>query len=130
MINQLQSLQKCPSLRSVNIGMFGGGELFKHQFVHTLQSVSFSCRDLHSRLGRRLKFEVELRYHQCEGGAECTHRTLKWSGRYDELKQLHGNMTDEDTRRMLLSAADWAEARDEKLHGGNDKQNEDADAGN
>lgn len=130
MISQFQLLQKCPSLRSVNIYMSEAVEMSKPQFVHTLQSVCFSCEGLHSKLGRGLKFEIELRYHQCEDGAQCTHRTLEWSGRYDELKQLHENMTDEDTRRQLLSAADWAEARDEILSGNNDTQNGDADAGN
>ncbi len=125
MISQFQLLQKCPSLRSVNIYMSGAVEMSKPQFVHTLQSVCFSCEDLHSRLGHGLELEFELKYYECD-----THYKIGWSGRYDELKQLHERMTDDDTRRELLSAADWAEARGESLSGNNDTQNGDADAGN
>lgn len=94
MIRQFHPLQNCPSPLGFNVGIFGEAELLKYHLVHTLQSIFFSCRDFHRRLGRGLKFEVEARYHQCQNGTQCTCRKLKWSGRYDEFKGIYKDITD------------------------------------
>lgn len=101
MMSQLRLLQNYPSLRGVNVGLFGAKELFKEQLVHTSQSVSFSRRDIHKRLGRGLKFEFGLRCHQCESGGnggECARHYLNWSGRYVGFKEMHESIMDDHTR--------------------------------
>lgn len=80
--------------------------------MHTLQSVSYSRRDIHKRLGRGLKFEFGLECHRCESGGnggEYTRHYLNWSGRYVGFKEMHESIMDDHTRQRLLVAADWAE---------------------
>lgn len=50
--------------------------------------------------------------------------------RYDDFKQMYESITDDYTRRKLVSAADWAEARIGSCHGPNGTRDGDADVGN
>ena len=85
----------------VIVAMFGKERLSKHQLVHTLQSVSFSCSDLNRRLGSKLVFEVDMRYQDCGEGLRCTDVELERSLFYEAFGEDIETMTDIRTCRKL-----------------------------
>ena len=106
MISRFQPLQGCPLLRMVIVAMFGKERLSKHQLVHTLQSVSFSCSDLNRRLGSKLVFEVDMRYQDRGDGLRCTDDELEHSVCYEAFGEDIETMRDDRTRQRLLPAAE------------------------